>query len=257
MASGKKNYFRHSFFARNDIKMLMLKDAIGIGYYFYYFSLLELCGEESSEELSECYTFHDATIRSLWGVNLKKSERIAMHMNAVGLLEFKKGQKNFQFTIPNLSKYLGKYTNKKDPNIAIKEKKRKEKEIKENIMHVQQNFEADKIEIFEKEKQILTYWNSLNIINHKENKNNLEKIQKAKKQWPELANLKITIDNYYTVLRGDNHWSHKWTLWELMTRKNADKFYPDNFIKDNYIKTSKAQRTQDKMVNMENPYDEK
>jgi len=134
VASGKKNYFRHSFFTHNDIKMLMLKDSIGIGFYFYYFSLLELCGEESSDHLLSSYVFHDATIRSLWSVNLKKSEHIATQMNAVGLLEFKKGNKNFQFTIPNFSKYLGKYTNKTEPNgpNKRKEKERKEKERKEN-----------------------------------------------------------------------------------------------------------------------------
>lgn len=128
MANGKKNYFRHSFFARNDIKLLQLRDAVGVGFYFYYFSLLELCGEESCDELKEIYVFHPSTIRSLWGVNLKKSERIAYQMNAVGLLEFKKVEKNFQFRIPKFAKYLGKYETKLQSNTS---NKRKEKEIKE------------------------------------------------------------------------------------------------------------------------------
>lgn len=135
MANGKKNYFRHSFFARNDIKLLRLRDEVGVGFYFYFFSLLELCGEESSDELKEEYEFHHSTIRNLWGVNLKKSERVASVMNAVGLLEFEKREKSFVFKLPNFSKYLGKYTIKKESNTPNKrkekEKKRKESKVKE------------------------------------------------------------------------------------------------------------------------------
>lgn len=133
MASGKKNYFRHSFFARNDIKLKLLRDEIGIGFYFYYFSLLELCGEESSDELKDEYVFHESTIRSLWSVNLKKSERIACVMHSVRLLEFKKRQKTFSFRIPNLSKYMGRYTSKFPSNTSNKrkEKERKGKKRKE------------------------------------------------------------------------------------------------------------------------------
>lgn len=131
MASGKKNYFRHSFFARNDMKLLQLKDEIGIGYYFYYFSLLELCGEQAADEFRDEFEFHDSLIRSLWRINLKKSERIANKMHSVCLLEFEKREKSFYFKIPNLSKYLGKYTIKNDSNSSNK-KKRKENKIKEN-----------------------------------------------------------------------------------------------------------------------------
>ena len=133
MASGKKNYFRHSFFARNDIKLRLLRDSVGVGFYFYYFSLLELCGEYSCEESSNHFEFHNSVIRSLWGVNLKKSERVASVMHSVGLLFFEKRENTFYFEVPNLVKYLGKYETKLDPNTPNKRKenKRKEKEIKE------------------------------------------------------------------------------------------------------------------------------
>lgn len=138
MASGRKNYFRHSFFARNDLKLRLLRDEIGVGFYFYYFSLLELCGEESAEDFKGKFVFHNSIIRNLWGVNLKKSERIATAMHSVGLLLFEKQEKTFSFIIPKFLKFLGKYTNKiesKGPNKIkenkIKRNKIKEKEIKE------------------------------------------------------------------------------------------------------------------------------
>lgn len=142
MNKGQTNYFRHSFFARNDIKLLRLKDEVGIGFYFFYFSLLELCGENYSDQTGDEFVFHDSTIRSLWRVNLKKSERIAIKMSAIGLLEFEKRSKTFWFRVPNLPKYLGKYTKKDAKNSPNKERnkeinkeinKEKEKEIKNDF----------------------------------------------------------------------------------------------------------------------------
>lgn len=145
MASGKKNYFRHSFFAHNDTKLLLLRDAIGVGFYFYYFSLLEQCGEQASEVFTDEFEFHDSRIRSLWCVNLKKSERIANEMHVVGLLEFEKREKTFWFRIPKFAKYLGKYQTKITPNTP---NKRKEKEIKRNKIKINKktcDFEIEKI----------------------------------------------------------------------------------------------------------------
>lgn len=138
MASGKKNYFRHSFFARNDIKLLELRELVGVGFYFYYFSLLEQCGEQSESELKEKYVFHNSTIRKLWSVNLEKCRTISTHLNAVGLLEFKKLENSFEFTIPNLAKYLGRYESKFPSNSSnkIKENKIKENKIKQKEKEV-------------------------------------------------------------------------------------------------------------------------
>jgi len=134
MASGKKNYFRHSFFARNDIKLKMLRDEIGVGAYFYFFTLLEQCGEASSDELKANYEFHDSTIRSLWNESLPKSMKICEKLMEVGLCSYKKYEKSFYFELPNLSKYLGHYQSKFPPNIlehSSKERKGKERKVKE------------------------------------------------------------------------------------------------------------------------------
>lgn len=140
MASGRKNYFRHSFTAHDDIKLKQLRDLIGIGFYFYYFTLLELCGSDSADELKDKYTFHNSTLRSLWECNLKKCDRIGTHMNAVGLIFYEKSGTTMSFRIPKLSKYLGSYSSKLDPKGP---NKRKEKEIKVKEIKENQNYDSE------------------------------------------------------------------------------------------------------------------
>jgi len=132
LASGKKNYFRHSFFARDDIKLRMLRDGIGIGFYFYFFSLLELCGTECEDESKEEFLFHPSIIRSLWSANLNKCERISNEMQRVGLLLFEKRDKTFWFRIPKFAKYLGRYTSKVTTNVPNERKGNESKGNKEN-----------------------------------------------------------------------------------------------------------------------------
>ena len=128
MARGKKNYFRHSFFARDDIKLRLLRDRIGVGFYFYYFSLLELCGTEAAEGIPDEFVFHQSVLNSLWGCKTKKTVHVAEQIAAVGLLFFSYEGKKLSFRIPNFSKYLGRYESKCTLNVP---NKRKEKKIKE------------------------------------------------------------------------------------------------------------------------------
>lgn len=219
MANGKKNYFRHSFFARNDIKLLRLRDEIGVGFYFYFFSLLELCGEESSDELKEFYEFHNSTIRSLWGVNLKKSEHVASVMSAVGLLEFKKLEKSFWFNIPNLSKYLGRYTNKKESNTP---NKRKEKKRKVNEKKANDNLSSKEL------LEVVDLWNlmakeyGLSKIGYPASKGRPEKFSKALKIVPEIDSWKKIISmvpkESWRLGKNDRNWTATFD-WLIQTTK--------------------------------------
>lgn len=144
MASGKKNYFRHSFFARDDLKLRMLRDEIGTGFYFFYFSLLELCGTQCEDKAKTYFEFHESQIRQLWDIKPARCQYYATAMDACCLLKFKKAGKTFQFTIDNFPKFLGKYQNKnktKTPN------KRKENKIKENKIKKpkKQDFDLEEI----------------------------------------------------------------------------------------------------------------
>lgn len=134
MASGKKNYFRHSFFAHNDIKLKRFRDEIGIGFYFYYFSLLECLGTECEYESRDTFEIHFSTLRSLWGGNLKKINNILSKMNAVGLIFCENGDNSFVISIPNFPKYLGKYANKKESNYPNKRKENKIKEKESKVI---------------------------------------------------------------------------------------------------------------------------
>ena len=62
MASGKKNYFRHSFFASDDEKIVTLISKHGKAAYFHYFRLLELCGQKSESYVPDKFVFHVRTL---------------------------------------------------------------------------------------------------------------------------------------------------------------------------------------------------
>jgi len=135
MASGKKNYFRHSFFASNNVKLRGMMDELGKEAYFYYFVLLENCGQLCESETLTEFTFHESQLRSMWCVNTRKLKRIVEVLDKFDLSLTKVSPnlcettaKLYKFSIPNFPKYLGRYTNKID-----KEKERKEKKRKENI----------------------------------------------------------------------------------------------------------------------------
>jgi hypothetical protein len=131
MASGRKSYFRHSFNARNDTKLRLFRDHVGVGFYFYYFTLLELCAENIGDEKEAHFEFHESVIRQLWCMNLRKCESTSVHLNATGLVLFKKVGKTFHFTIPNLLKYLGRYETNCKVIPLIKKEINKERNILE------------------------------------------------------------------------------------------------------------------------------
>jgi len=128
MASGKKNYFRHSFFAVDDEKIQKIIDEMGFEGYGYYFSLIELCGRQCSDGPKNPIIFHIQTIRKVWRKNQESAKKVLRKLSESGLFLVTFSEHSVILDIPNLRKYLGKYDSK-TPN-EIKENKRKEKEIK-------------------------------------------------------------------------------------------------------------------------------
>lgn len=143
MASGKKNYFRHSMNARNDHKLRSFMELFGRNWregYFYFFTLLELCGNEAQEGRSE-HKLHVKTLRDLWGTNTqgvldicKKYSKSALVMCTVCTEDAQDMRTTcaqdvhdvhmfcssyVTFSLPNLLNYTGRY----ESNAPNKEKK--------------------------------------------------------------------------------------------------------------------------------------
>lgn len=133
MASGKKNYFRHSFFAGNDEKIVSLITNHGKEAYFHFFRLLELCGQQSSEIVREKYVFHARTLSTELFVSRSRLGHHLLAMQSSLLLQYVLSENRVEILIPNFAKYLGKYESKMSPNTPnkIKENEIKEKEKKE------------------------------------------------------------------------------------------------------------------------------
>ena len=131
MASGKKNYFRHSFYAHNDEFICEMIDKFGLQSYYYWFVLIELCGEQSSSELQETYKFHKRTLCHSLRINTRKLNIYLRYLQDMCKISVTIIENQYEIIFPNLSKYLGKYTTKIEPKST---KKRKEKKRKENIV---------------------------------------------------------------------------------------------------------------------------
>ena len=133
MASGKKNYFRHSFSARNDHRLKAFMELFGRDWksgYFYFFTLLEMCGEDALEGKIE-HTIHLKTLRELWGISTKSAQEVCTKFAESALIMCTFSANSVSFSIPNLGKYLGRY-DYGAPN-KRKEKEKKEKEIENSV----------------------------------------------------------------------------------------------------------------------------
>ncbi len=132
MASGRKNYFRHSFFARNDEVILELIDQFSYKGYFFWFALLEICGEQASDEYPEKFKFHQSRLYRELRCNKRSLEPVLDFLQGCNRLVWNKTEKYYEIDIANFPKYLGKYTSKTEPNSRNKRKEKKNKE--NNIM---------------------------------------------------------------------------------------------------------------------------
>lgn len=142
MASGKKNYFRHSFQAGNDPKIIEAIDRYGKETYFHYFRLLELCGEQAEYEVPTLFVFHPRTLCENLLVKRNKLGTHLVRLQNVALINVELSDNRVELQIPNFAKYLGRYSTKKQPNTPnkikenkIKLNKIKGKEIKEKATY--------------------------------------------------------------------------------------------------------------------------
>ena len=129
MASGKKNYFRHSFFARNDDFVILLIDELGYQGYFLWFALLEVCGEIAADSYPETFKIHNSRLLRSLRCRQEKLDSFLTLAKLESRLSWTRVENNHFIQIHNFRKYLGKYENLDDSNCS---NKRKENKIKEN-----------------------------------------------------------------------------------------------------------------------------
>ena len=163
MASGKKNYFRHSFFARNDEVVMDLIDEFGFQGYFLWFSLLELCGEQAADEYPEKFIFHKSRLLRELRCKQVKLETFLGLVQVKSRLTYTLNGNYYEIQVANLRKYLGKYQTKNTPKLPNKRKGKESKE-KESKVIEKQDFSFLKIKV---DSEILSTLNKMNSDNVK------------------------------------------------------------------------------------------
>jgi hypothetical protein len=136
VASGKKNYFRHSFQARKHPDIVRMIEEHGKDAYFNFFALVEVCAEKASDKFPEDakFVFRRSTLCHELLVTNSRLSRHLLAMTPSLVDEAVVTEKEVVLLFPKLRKYVGKYEVKLDSNSPNKrkEKERKEKEIKLN-----------------------------------------------------------------------------------------------------------------------------
>lgn len=236
MASGKKNYFRHSFNAFEDEKIQNIIEKLGYEGYAYYFILIELLAKQCEHEVKNPIRIHQQSLRIVWRKHAKSCIKVVEKLVESGLFVATFNESYIEFDIPNLAKYLGKYTNKNIPNTP---NKRKENEIKEKKI---------KVYTFETEKELLDFWNYQKVKSHKCTDKKLLEIKKAliKKKEFKLEEIKQAILDYAEILNSDlAFFSYKWDLVSFLSRDNALKFYGENYDKASYFNSKTFKNNND------------
>jgi len=133
MASGKKDYFRHSMHARNDDKIQDIMDKFGVAGYFYWFALVEICATQAADSDTEKFIFHQRTLIKELRCHKNKLRVLLEYFENTSLILVEYTENRVEVCIPKLRKYLGRYESKLETKAPKegKEKKRKEKERKE------------------------------------------------------------------------------------------------------------------------------
>ena len=136
MASGRKDYFRHSMHAHRDDKIAQLIEIGGYESLAIWWVLLELCAIEYSQTGErENFTFTKAKLRRSFGKHWRSLRKSFNFMATFSLLSLKESEQSCNFSIPNFKKYIGSYRIEDTLEEVVKSpNKKKRKEKKRNII---------------------------------------------------------------------------------------------------------------------------
>jgi len=227
MASGKKNYFRHNFNAHEDPKIMALMEKHGLAGYAMFFILLELCARQCENEFKESVTIARRTLRQSWRKVGPKVDQGLADLQAMLLLGYTSDEQSYNISIPNLSKYMGKYESKLSPNSP---NKRKEKEIKEKESKVNTITPDDVSNLWNNAYgKEFGYCHGFGGGKHLERVIESVKILDTTQKWDEL----FTKAMASKFLKGDNPSNWKVGLYWLINYDNALRVLADEFNGEN------------------------
>ena len=129
MARGTKNYFRHSSNAFEDEKIQKTISLLGFEGYAFFFILLELCAKQCENEFKDPIVFHKQTIKTILRKQEQSCNKVLTKLQQSGLFVVTFSESFYEFSIPNLSKYMGRYESKNALNTPNKRKEKKSKYI--------------------------------------------------------------------------------------------------------------------------------
>jgi hypothetical protein len=241
----KSSYFRHSFNAHRDPKVMALMDRKnGVALYGFYFILIEIYGasyvDDDSKNLYQKIRIRH--IANVTGVRTDRAQswlRVCAELELIDTLSGNFDSTLCQLAIPNFLKYYGSYKKSKGvkcPNKKkIKENKRKENKniIKKNKNTVLFDFDA----VYK------------NYPNKQGKQKGFEYCARHIKTEDDYNALKKSVDNYALVVKGKS----KNYIKHFSTFMNCWKDYI-NINLDDFDDKSTAQRIQDNLLSMENKY---
>jgi len=147
MAHGDKNYFRHSFRARNDEFIVFLLDKMGAKGYFMWFILVEMCSERLSDGEEQPFIFNKSTLYKELKCTQSKLDQFLTYSASMMKVEYAyvssgvdeddtKVLPMLSLSIKNLSKFNGHYQKKSPNKSKVKETKVKERKVNTNTSKV-------------------------------------------------------------------------------------------------------------------------
>jgi hypothetical protein len=189
LASGKKSYFRHYNDAFNDAKIQKAIELLGYEGYAYYFILIELFAKHCENEVKNPIVIHQQTVRILLRKSQQSCNKVVTKLQESGLFVVTFRESLYEFSVPNLTKYLGKYDTKFPPNAP---NKRKEKEIKENKIK-----QKEKSVVVVKTTPELDIESIYAVYPRKEGKKKgMEKLKREINSHEKFTQLQVAVKNY-------------------------------------------------------------
>ena len=131
MTNGKKNYFRHSFKARNDDFICELINEFGVSGYYYYFALIEMCAEKVDDSQHDTCKFFKRNLIQGLRLSTRKLNQFLDYLELKSKVSYTLVDSTYEIKVHNLLKYFGSYR-KNDAKKPPKVKESKGKEIKIN-----------------------------------------------------------------------------------------------------------------------------